>query len=338
MYQKISPTAGLYMCTATNTLTLVGPGTTGTVTSVSVTSANGFAGSVANATTTPAITLSTTITGLIKGNGTALSAATSGTDYSAGTSALATGILKSTTGTGALSIAVAGDFPTLNQNTTGSAASLTTARTINGDSFDGTGNIQNTLASSDFANQGTTTTVLHGNASGNPSFGAVSLTTDVSGTLPVANGGTGVTAGLQVGTTAAGEATAGTVGEVLESVVAFGSAVSLSTNTNTNVTSKSLTAGDWDCVGIVDFSFDTTTSYTKTIVAISPTSAGFGGAQDDSTAFVTAATIPGATTISQRASARVNISSTTTYFLVARPTFTVSTLTAYGTLRCRRAR
>jgi hypothetical protein len=39
-------------------------------------------------------------------------------------SALATGILKSTTATGVLSIAVAGDFPTLNQNSTGSAASL----------------------------------------------------------------------------------------------------------------------------------------------------------------------------------------------------------------------
>lgn len=39
------------------------------------------------------------------------------------------------------------------------------------------------LASSDFANQGTATTVLHGNAAGNPSWGAVSLTTDVSGTL-----------------------------------------------------------------------------------------------------------------------------------------------------------
>jgi len=38
---------------------------------------------------------------------------------------------------------------------------------------------------------GTTTTVLHGNAAGSPTFGAVSLTTDVSGTLPVANGGTG---------------------------------------------------------------------------------------------------------------------------------------------------
>src|SRR5579883_1605852 len=40
-----------------------------------------------------------------------------------------------------------------------------------------------TLASADFANQGTTTTVLHGNASGTPSWGAVSLANDVSGNL-----------------------------------------------------------------------------------------------------------------------------------------------------------
>ena len=39
-------------------------------------------------------------------------------------------------------------FPTLNQNTTGSAARLTTARTINGTSFDGTGNITVTAAPS----------------------------------------------------------------------------------------------------------------------------------------------------------------------------------------------
>ncbi len=97
----------------------------GSVTSVSVVSANGFTGTVANATTTPAITLTTSITGVLKGNGTAISAATSGTDYSAGTSALATGILKSTTSTGALTIAVAADFPTLNQNTTGTAVNVT---------------------------------------------------------------------------------------------------------------------------------------------------------------------------------------------------------------------
>jgi hypothetical protein len=53
----------------------------GTVTSVSVVSANGLAGTVATATTTPAITLSTIITGLLKGNGTAISAAVANTDY-----------------------------------------------------------------------------------------------------------------------------------------------------------------------------------------------------------------------------------------------------------------
>lgn len=44
----------------------------GTVTSVSVVSANGLAGTVATATTTPAITLTTTQTGLLSGNGTAI--------------------------------------------------------------------------------------------------------------------------------------------------------------------------------------------------------------------------------------------------------------------------
>lgn len=53
----------------------------GTVTSVSVATANGLAGTVATATTTPAITLTTTVTGLLKGNGTAISAATAGSDY-----------------------------------------------------------------------------------------------------------------------------------------------------------------------------------------------------------------------------------------------------------------
>ena len=73
----------------------------GTVTSVSVVSANGLAGTVANATSTPAITLSTSITGVLKGNGTALSAATAGTDYVAPGGALGTpssGTLTNATG------------------------------------------------------------------------------------------------------------------------------------------------------------------------------------------------------------------------------------------------
>jgi hypothetical protein len=61
--------------------TWAAPATSGTVTSVSVVSANGFAGTVATATTTPAITLTTSITGVLKGNGTAISAAVVNTDY-----------------------------------------------------------------------------------------------------------------------------------------------------------------------------------------------------------------------------------------------------------------
>ena len=46
---------------------------------------------------------------------------------------------------------------------------------------------QLSLTSSTFANSGTTTTVLHGNENGNPSFGPVNLATDVTGFLSEAN-------------------------------------------------------------------------------------------------------------------------------------------------------
>lgn len=99
----ISPPSG----TGVVTINATGGGGSGTVTTVSVVTANGLAGTVANASTTPAITLSTTVTGLLKGNGTAISAATSGTDYAPGTAASATGLVVSTTGTGALSTVAA---------------------------------------------------------------------------------------------------------------------------------------------------------------------------------------------------------------------------------------
>lgn len=61
----------------------------GTVTSISVASANGFAGTSSGGAT-PSLTLSTTITGVIKGNGTTLSTAAAGTDYVAPGGALGT--------------------------------------------------------------------------------------------------------------------------------------------------------------------------------------------------------------------------------------------------------
>ena len=81
----VQPTAGqvpIGNADGTYTPGTIGGGS-GTVTSVSVVSANGLAGTVANATTTPAITLSTSVSGILKGNATTISAATAGTDYQA---------------------------------------------------------------------------------------------------------------------------------------------------------------------------------------------------------------------------------------------------------------
>jgi hypothetical protein len=204
------------------TVNASGGGGSGTVTTVSVVSANGFAGTVATATTTPAITLTTSITGLIKGNGTALSAATSGTDYSAGTSALATGILKSTTSTGALTIAVAADFPTLNQNTTGTAANLTSATTLpSGMTL--VAPILGTPASGTLTN---CTGYTYANLSGTvPTWNQNTTGTaaGLSTTLSIASGGTNSTAtptagGAGYGTgTAHAYTAAGTAGQVLTS-------------------------------------------------------------------------------------------------------------------------
>lgn len=153
----------------------------GTVTSVSVVSANGFAGSVATATTTPAITVSTTVTGVLKGNGTAISAALN-SDLPTMTAtvggAVPTPPNNTTTflrGDGTFAAPAAGTV-------THTAGALTANQLVIGNATDDI-KVLGTL--------GTTTTVLHGNAGGAPTFGAVSLTADVSGILPGANGGTG---------------------------------------------------------------------------------------------------------------------------------------------------
>ena len=160
----------------------------GTVTSVSVAAANGFAGTVANPTSAPDITIQTTVTGILNGNGTAVSAAT-GADLPAMTSTVGGAVptppndaTKFLNGTGAWSSAGTG--------TVTNTGTLTANQLVIGN---GSADVK-VLGSA-----GTTTTVLHGNAAGAPTFGAVSLTADVSGTLPVANGGTGLTSGTSGG-------------------------------------------------------------------------------------------------------------------------------------------
>jgi hypothetical protein len=78
------------------------------------------------------------------------------------------------------------------ENAAASGLYVPLTRTINNKAL--SSNITLGLASSDFANQGSTTTVLHGNASGNPSFGAVSLANDVTGNLGVSHLNSGTSA------------------------------------------------------------------------------------------------------------------------------------------------
>jgi hypothetical protein len=95
-----------------------------------------------------------------------------------------------------------------------SAAALTVNRIVLGAA---------SQATSVLGSLGTTTTVLHGNAAGAPSFAAVALAADVSGTLPVANGGTG-TASTLVGLMR-GNATAMTAAELSGDITTSGSNV-----------------------------------------------------------------------------------------------------------------
>jgi hypothetical protein len=130
----------------------------GTVTTVSVVSANGFAGTVATATTTPAITLSTSITGVIVGNGTALSAANSATSFPGYSASLAGG----TAGTIHYQTA-ANTSTTLAAGTSsqvlvsGSAPSWTNTPTLTGTNFTG---IPNTGLTNSSITVGTTSIAL----------------------------------------------------------------------------------------------------------------------------------------------------------------------------------
>jgi hypothetical protein len=166
--------------------------------------------------------------------------------------------------------------------------------------------------------------------------------------LPVTKGGTGVTTSTGsgntvlstsptvttpniVGTTAAGNASAGSVGEFVSSNVDFDAPVSVSNNTTTNVTSISLTAGDWDVWGNVGVS---ATTVPLLYAGISTTSVTF---LDNSylTAIQPLAT---STWVSVPVSQiRVNVSSTTTAYLLVFATLT-GTGNGSGNLCARRVR
>lgn len=209
--------------------------------------------------------------------------------------------------------------------------------------------------------------------------GTADVTPGVTGTLPIANGGTGATAapaartalgsgtvgdnvfiastaasarsamgaaasgsnaditaltalsGGVTGLTTGTAASAGIVGQVLDAV---GTSTSLTTATNTNVATLSLTAGEWE----VSDSLQITNSANVSALSFgtSTTSATLPTNWYERYSITT--TISSGTSIRQGATRRIRVSAATTLYLVASATFASGTTTALGYIRAQRVR
>lgn len=139
-----------------------------------------------------------------------------------------------------------------------------------------------------------------------------------------------------MGTTAVGNANAGSVGELLSaSVVSPGTG--LTTGVSANIITLSLTAGDWDCSAVA--SYVVSVGMTAAFQGVTTTSGVIPGAQTGAQttwglvgqSFSTGSTFPVGPT-------RINVAGTTNVFMVAQAGFGSGTVSAFGFLRCRRVR
>jgi hypothetical protein len=139
------------------------------------------------------------------------------------------------------------------------------------------------------------------------------------------------------GVTDGSNAPAGQIGEVISSNVTTG--VPLTSNVTANVTSVTLTPGDWDISGEVWFSVGTgaPTNMQASLNTVSGTLAtvsNIGTTTAKWLAAVLASTMPTLELRTARASLTVN----TTYYLLAYLIFPSGTCTATGNIIARRAR
>lgn len=155
--------------------------------------------------------------------------------------------------------------------------------------------------------------------------------------------GTCYSAGQVVGSATNDSATTGNFGEDIDATLAVGSAISAPNTTATNVTSLTLTAGDWDLSGQIGWNSGAGSPAVLSLEgSISPTSATRNqtAGQFESMSF-------GATGVLVRPSVniagsispfRVSLSGSVTYYLVAFPDYSAGTWTVFGTLHARRMR
>jgi hypothetical protein len=177
-------------------------------------------------------------------------------------------------------------------------------------------------------------------SNGTNGTGAVSLTTSPTFVTPVLGAATATslqfspsTGGI-IGTTTNNNADAGKVGEVISSTVLAASSVPLTTNTIANITSISLTAGDWDVSGNVFFNASSGCTYvacwSSSTSATQPDNSEVSGTNE----VLTTMTVNGWCVPTKRYS----LSGTTTVYLSCISTFAAGTNIACGNIFGRRAR
>ena len=189
----------------------------------------------------------------------------------------------------------------------------------------------NVMAALATANNG----ILLTSAAGVPSIGN---TVGAGLTMPSITFNT--TSGV-IGTTTNNSAADGSVGEYKVSEIVPASKITLTTSTNAELTSISLTAGDWDVDWALTFETQATTSVTIITGAISLSSEVIGTMTPTTPAFLrkSAAFVPGVTAfMANAATSRQTLASTTTIYLNVRSTFTVAGMFAYGWISARRIR
>lgn len=176
---------------------------------------------------------------------------------------------------------------------------------------------------------------------GNGTGYSLATITGTASNLTVTNGAGSITLAAtskqMPGTATNDNASAGNLGEYISSTVLFGSAVSLTSNTPANVTSVSLTAGDWDVYGTVALVQGGSTNYlavaawTSTTSATLPTVPNNGG-------YVFAYNTGTDAPVTGAGIQRISLAVTTTVYLSVNVSFTGGSGLAYGFLGARRAR
>jgi len=140
------------------------------------------------------------------------------------------------------------------------------------------------------------------------------------------------------GVTNGGNASAGNIGEYISSSVAAGSAVSLTSGSFVNITSISLTAGDWDVWGTIATSANASTVCSGLSGSISTTSATGGSVTSGAYVGIYVTFGTGEGQVIPVGTTRLSLSATTTVYLVCYSLFSVSTLAGYGFIGARRVR